>query len=113
MKIKETLEEIKWKFKWWKLKLTCASFDRKTKHLRRKYCRYGIHKIHSGSLTVQQSGKRKIHIRYLRCVFCKWLFFAKKSDKDRYNLIQKGDTERLKKVFSALSKCSSNSQPKH
>lgn len=112
MEIKKTLEEIKWKFKWWKLRVTCASFDRKTKHLRKKYCRYGIHKIRSASITVHQSGKRKIHIRYLRCVFCGWLFFAKKSDKEKYNALKEGDAERLKKTFSALSKRSSNSQPK-
>lgn len=81
------LGRIYWRLYMWKLKLILASSERKTKHLRRRYCRYGIHKIRNESLSIWDLKTRKQTVRYLHCQYCHYKFFASQSQKDKYEKI--------------------------
>ena len=72
--------------------------ERRHKHYRRKFCRHGFHKIRSRSIGWGGSNMRMRYVRYLDCVHCNYLFFAKKSDKEYYLNKHKKDRE----MFSAL-----------
>ena len=106
-------ERLGWKFYLWKLQLYCAKLDRQTKKARKKYCRYGYHKLRSCGISFGGTGQRMKHIRFLKCLHCNYKFFAKKSDKERYMKHKKLYDDRLKNSFSAMLKHSSSAKPKH
>ena len=102
-----------WKFYMWKIRLSLWDIDRKSKRARKKYCRYGYHKLTSNRVGYGGTGQRMKHIRFLKCAHCNYLFFAKRSDKERYLKFQKRYDSRLKDSFSAMLKHSSSAKPKH
>lgn len=98
MKDWNIIKELKWKLFMWKIRLWGYSSEQKDKHYRKKFCRHGFHKIRSGSIGWGGSDMRMRYVRYLNCVHCNYLFFAKKSDKEYYQKKNKQDKE----IFSAL-----------
>ena len=91
------------KLRWWNIK-----HDTAQKYMRKNYCRYGIHKLIVGSVSYDGSNRRMKHIRYLTCRFCNYMFFAKKTDKDRHIKYE----NRTKENFSALVKQASSVKSK-
>lgn len=77
------IEELKWNPYMLKLILLMASLERKKAHLRKKYCRYGFHKLKQGSTTKDTHG-RITTVHYLYCAICDYKFFATKRDKEWY-----------------------------
>jgi len=78
------IEDIKWKLYMWKLRLTLAKMDLVQAHYRRKYCKYGYHKLRKGNIGRGGTNQRMKYVHFLKCVHCDYIFFAKKSDKERY-----------------------------
>jgi len=103
-------QELGWKFVWWKLNLSKSTNDLKLKHLRRKYCRYGFHKLSAGSTTYKYHSQNEIHIKYLTCKFCKWKFFANQEENDKFEKIEKKSGQRF---ISAILEDSSSSKSEH
>jgi len=87
-KTKETkskiIKELKWK--WFMLKIKCRlmSITKVEKYMRKNYCRYGIHAIQNQSVSFKYGTKRMVHIKFLKCKWCNYKFFAKESDKKKY-----------------------------
>lgn len=79
------------------------------KHLRKRYCRYGIHKLVQRHIEVGGTNQRKKHVYYLGCRFCNYVFFAKPADKKRYQMIADFERHLTKDVISAMLKRSSSS----
>ena len=80
----DIIKEIKWKLFMLKVKLHLAKSEAIDKYMRKNYCRFGIHNIKSSYVGYGGSNQRMKHIRFLKCHHCKYMFFAKKSDKKRY-----------------------------
>jgi len=106
-------EGLKWNFFMWKMRLLNVILDRQNKKARKKYCRYGYHKLTSNSVGYGGAGQRMKHIRFLKCRHCNYLFFAKKTDKDRYLKYKERYDTRLKSSFSAMLEHSSSAKPKY
>ena len=80
------IEDLKWKLLMLKFKLLMASDERKKEHLRRKYCRFGIHKLVQRRVMKSTSlSKRMKTVYYLGCDFCGFKFFTTKQDKEWYH----------------------------
>jgi len=78
------LQDLKWELYMLKLNFIVASIDRKNRHLRRRYCRHGIHKIKIGHISrISSTEERTLH--YIYCDFCNYKFFATESDKEWYS----------------------------
>ena len=77
-------QDIKWKLFMLKLDLSMASMERKNRHLRRRYCRHGIHKITHGHVEHWGSDTTHRRVDFLKCAFCNYMFFATKEDKAWY-----------------------------
>lgn len=103
------LERIKWKLWYWRFMLTKRNHDLLLKHLRKRYCRYGIHKIVQRHIEVSGTNQRKKHVYYLACKFCNYLFFAKPADKKRYEKLVSFERHLTKDVISAMLRRSSSS----
>lgn len=108
----EILKELKWKLFMLKTNLYLTKLDTVNKYMRKNHCRYGYHKLKTGNISFGGTGQRMKHIRYLQCAHCKYLFFAKKSDKERYTKHQDKEKTRLKTAVSALLKHSSSAKSK-
>ena len=106
-------KEIKWKLFMWKTNLHLTKLNTIDKYMRKHHCRYGYHKIKSGYIGFGGTGQRMKHIRFLRCQHCNYLFFAKKTDKKRYEKHTNENDTRLKTAVSALLKHSSSAELKH
>ena len=78
------LNEIKWKLVLYKYRILRTPYDIIDSHMRRRYCRHGFHKLRVGSLIVNDKRKKNLYVRYLRCEYCNYKFFANKKDKDTY-----------------------------
>ena len=52
--------------------------------MRLKYCHHGFHKIYHSYHGSQKDKGRMKYVHYLKCRHCKYIFFAKKADKDKY-----------------------------
>ena len=106
---KQMLKEIKWK--WFMLKVRFGLYKAEAidKYMRRNYCRFGIHNIRSSYVGYGGSNQRMKHIRFLKCKHCNYLFFAKKSDKKRYEDYE----QRTKGNASALFENLSSDKLKH
>lgn len=92
------IKEIKWKWMLFKLRFDMIPYEILQKYMRKNYCRYGIHKLYSSYEGRGGSNQRMKYVRFLKCRFCDYLFFAKKSDKKRYEEWHKKEKE----MFSAL-----------
>jgi len=78
------IKEIKWKLFMLRIKCLTIKIETLNKYMRKNYCRYGIHKIQSSGISYGGTNQRMKHISFLRCHYCNYLFFAKKSDRERY-----------------------------
>lgn len=82
------LVNTSWKWMWWKIRFANKKSEIISAHFRRKYCRYGLHKLTTGLVSHGGTGQRMKTVRFLKCTFCNYLFFAKKGDKKRYDAYQ-------------------------
>ena len=80
----EIIKEIKWRLFMFKIRLGLLKLETINKYMRKNYCKFGIHNITNGYVGYGGTGQRMKHIRYLKCKHCNYLFFAKKTDKERY-----------------------------
>lgn len=82
-------KEIRWRIGLWRILLSTSKYEHRIKHMRRKYCRFGFHKIKNSSRSYYSSeGDINLKINFLRCQFCNYFFFASKEDKDTYKKIE-------------------------
>jgi hypothetical protein len=93
-----------WKWMLWRIRFANKKSEVIRAHFRRKYCRYGLHKLTTGMVSHGGTGQRMKTVRFLRCAFCNYLFFAKKGDKARYDAYQ----HQAKLQLSALPSQSSS-----
>ena len=107
------IEDIKWKLFLWKIRLPLAKYNFIDKYARRKYCRYGYHKLGSSYVGYGGTGQRMKHIRFLKCTHCNYMFFAKKADKERFLKYEKKRFGMTREAFSAMLKHSSSAKLKH
>lgn len=70
----------------------------KNKLIRRKHCHKGFHKLIHGEQSYLMTGKKTVRVHYIRCQHCKYIFFARESDKKKY--LRMKDKERS--VFFGL-----------
>jgi len=103
------IKEIKWKWLLLKTRLGLSKIDYMDKYMKKNYCRFGIHNIRNSNISFGGLGQRMKHIKFIRCKHCKYLFFAKKSDKERYEKYQ----EKTKGTYSALFTSPSSGKLEH
>jgi len=99
----DIIKEIKWKWTILKARLYLMKVEAFHKYMRKNYCRYGIHNIRGGYVAYGGTGQRMKHIRFLRCKHCNYLFFAKKSDKKRYDDYEQRTKGNASALFENLS----------
>lgn len=82
-------QDIKWKLFMLKIDILMFSEEAKQRHYRRKYCRFGIHKINSNHVerwthggTAEETHRR---VDFISCSFCDFKFFTTKDDKAWYH----------------------------
>jgi len=97
------------RFWMWRLELYCWWVERRWKHKRRKYCRKGFHKLTTCSTTWKEH-ERAITVRYLKCAYCNFYFFANKSQKDMF---LKKEGKAKEGYFSDFLKSLSSAKQKH
>ena len=110
--ISELWDSIKWKLWFRKRQLPLVKYDIRDKFLRRKYCHNGYHRLTSGYVGYSgyDKSKRMVYIRFLKCMHCNYMFFAKKSDKNKYMKFEDNRYGTTKDSVSALLKHSSSTQ---
>ena len=74
-----------------KIKFGLLKLDTINKYMRKNYCRFGIHRLKPSYVRYGGTGQRMKHINFLECNHCNYLFFAKPSDKKRYEEYNKKD----------------------
>ena len=88
--------------------MSCFS-EKERESARKKYCRYGLHKITSGSSSFQfHDMKRKRKFDFIYCRFCNWKFFATKKDKEDFVELSNRWGGSTKETISALFRSSSS-----
>jgi len=92
-----------------KLEATLRVMEKEHNKCRKEDCRRGCHKIISQTVSWKKGKERTVTIRYIKCIHCNYLFFAKKSDKDKFMKYQGKDKE----SFSAFLKAISSLKTKH
>ena len=97
------MKEIKWKCFMVKLRLGLMKEEVIHKYMRKNYCRYGVHHIRNSSISYGGTGQRMKHIRFLKCLHCNYMFFAKKTDKERYLKYGQKTKENNSALFEHLS----------
>ena len=95
----------------WKNMIYCWNIEIGMKVLRNKYCRLGFHSVTSET-SIFMIENKKTTIRYLKCAYCKFMFFTSKSQKKKYVKLENQFNNTTKEVFSALSRDSSSTTPK-
>ena len=97
------IKEINWKLFMFKIKLRILKIDVINKYMRKNYCKFGIHHLTNGYVSYSGTGQRMKHIRFLKCEHCNYLFFAKKSDKERYLKHEQQTKDNTSALFKNLS----------
>jgi len=88
-------------------------YESEDKKMRTNYCRKGFHKLQPQSVGYRNGLKERMkYIRFLKCQYCNYKFFAKKSDKERYLKYVDKNQATTKEILSALLKSSSSAKPK-
>jgi len=106
-------ERIKWKLWFWNLMGKQREAERIKKHVRKKYCHFGFHKLRHQSYGIGGTGQRMKYVHYLACDFCNYIFFASKNDKKRYENFTKTHNILTKEAISAMiNQSSSGVKPK-
>lgn len=90
--LKKIMEKISNKLFIWKVRWWCWSADKKYRRGRRKYCRKGLHKIipREDKMVCRNSKlkvTKRLKVRYIRCQYCNYMFFANDKDKKIYQEI--------------------------
>ena len=86
-----------------KLEATLRVMEKEHNKCRKEDCRRGCHKIISQTVSWKKGKERTVTIRYIKCIHCNYLFFAKKSDKDKFLKYQGKDKESFSAFLKALS----------
>ena len=102
-------QRIGWAFYMWKLNRDMKIMEKEHYRCRKKDCRRGCHKVISQTVGHKSGNKPWVHVRYIKCIHCNYLFFARKVDKENYLKYQGKDKE----SFSAFLKSVSNLKAKH
>lgn len=79
----EALRWIRWKLFMFKVSFNLMKIEQVHKFMRKNYCRYGIHKLKTGSVT-HGSDRRSYTVRFIKCQFCNYIFFSNKRDMNIY-----------------------------
>jgi len=109
LKKQNWFQRLGWKLYLLKLESTLKIMEREHNKCRKNDCRRGCHKVISQTCSHKEGDKPWIHIRYIKCIHCNYLFFAKKSDKEKFLKYQGKDKE----GFSAFLKAVSSLKAKH
>ena len=97
-------KESKWKWYMFKIRFDLMSEYKKQKYMKKNYCRYGIHKIYNHSISFGSGGKRMTHIRFIKCRWCNYIFFANKSDKNKYEKYKDDEKKATNNLFGTMKK---------
>lgn len=97
------IEQIKWKLYLWKLGLFCNKLEMHHKAMRRKYCRKGFHKLSTSYYGSKKSGKKWVHIHFLKCIHCNYMFFTTKKQKELYLKEHGTDKDSFSAFLKSLS----------
>lgn len=86
-----------YKIKYLILKFTSINWIRRNLH-----CRFGYHKVKSGSCSKNGTDIRKIKSDYIECVVCNKLWFTDKKNKQNYLKIQETKIDWMYNYFKNL-----------
>lgn len=101
---KETIfQKIGWKLYIWNLNRFLRKLERKNKIARRKYCNKGYHQLRKRKWSWKRHKKRWVHVEFLQCVHCNWMFFTTKKQKDLYLKMEGKDKDTFSAFLKALS----------
>jgi len=96
-------EEIKWQWTIFKTKMYLQKIERHDKYMRRRYCHKGLHKITSCKYSYKEGSKRWVHLHFLKCKHCNYMFFTTKKQKELYTQKEGVGKERFSDFLKALS----------
>ena len=97
------------RFDLWKGEMYLNRLERGIKKIRKKYCHKGFHKLIQQTVTRRENRTRTTQFRFLKCVYCNFMFFASEKEKERYLKKEKP----AKDTFSAFFKTLSHSKQVH
>jgi len=92
-----------------KLEATLKIMEKDHFKARKEHCRIGCHKIITQKVGWKHGNKPWVYVRFLKCIHCNYLFFARTIDRDNYMKYQGKD----KDSFSAFLKVLSNLKTEH
>lgn len=96
------LDEIRFRWTIFKYTRGLTKHDITWKWVRTNLCRRGFHKIHVGQEKEKVNDGKWKTVRFLRCIFCNYMFFASAKEKHRYENKYKRKRKKTREMFSVL-----------